>query len=220
LIPIIKEIVNKSLAEAIVPEVFNNALVRPLLKKQNLDREGLKNYRPVSNLPFLSKVTEKAVSSRIENHLNSFSLHDNLQSAYRSCHSTETALLRVHHDIASALDNGHFVVLVMLGLSAAFDAIDHDMLFNRLQHSFGIDGDALLWIKSYLHGRLQRVATGPIKSNSMELKYGVPQGSVLGPKMYCIFSKPIGAIYSRHDLCYHCYADDTQLYSVIKPPDD
>ena len=220
LIPLIKEIVNKSLAEAIVPEVFNNALVRPLLKKQNLDREGLKNYRPVSNLPFLSKVTEKAVSSRIENHLNSFSLHDNLQSAYRSCHSTETALLRVHHDIASALDNGHFVVLVMLGLSAAFDAIDHDMLFNRLQHSFGIDGDALLWIKSYLHGRLQRVATGPIKSNSMELKYGVPQGSVLGPKMYCIFSKPIGAIYSRHDLCYHCYADDTQLYSVIKPPDD
>ena len=150
----------------------------------------------MSNLPFLSKVTEKAVSSRIENHLNSFSLHDNLQSAYRFCHSTETALLRVHHDMASALDNGHSVVLVMLDLSAAFDVIDHDILFNRLQHSFGIDGDALLWIKSYLHGRSQRV-----KSISMELKYGVPQGSVLGPKMYCIFSKPIGVICSRHDVC-------------------
>jgi hypothetical protein len=85
--------------------------------------------------------------------------------------------------------------------------IDHDILFNRLQHSFGIDGDALLWI-------------GPVKSNSMELKYGLPQGSVLGPTMYYIFSKPIGAICSRHDLCYHCYADDTQLYFVIKPPDD
>jgi hypothetical protein len=71
-----------------------------------------------------------------------------------------------------------------------------------------IDGDALLWIKSYLHGRSQRVAIGPVKSNSMELKYGVPQGSVLGPKMYCIFSKPIGAICSRHDLCYHCYANE------------
>jgi hypothetical protein len=196
LIPIIKEIVNKSLEESIVPAVFKNALVRPLLKKTNLDREELKNYHPVSNLPFLSNVTEKAVSSRIENHLNSFSLHDNLQSAYRFCHSTETALLRVHHDMASALDNGHSVVLVMLDLSAAFDVIDHDILFNRLQHSFGIDGDALLWIKSYLHGRSQRV-----KSISMELKYGVPQGSVLGPKMYCIFSKPIGVICSRHDLC-------------------
>jgi hypothetical protein len=89
LIPIIKETVNKSLAESIVPEVFKNALVRPLLKKTNLDREELKNYHPVSNFPFLSKVTEKAVSSRIENHLNSCSLHDNLQSAYRSCHSTK-----------------------------------------------------------------------------------------------------------------------------------
>ena len=107
----------------------------------------------MSNLPFLSKVTEKAVSSRIENHLNSFSLHDKLQSAYRSCHSTETALLRVHHDIASALDNGHSVVLVILILSAAFDVIDHDILFNRLQHSFGIDGDALLWIKSCMEDR-------------------------------------------------------------------
>jgi hypothetical protein len=62
------------------------------------------------------------------------------------------------------------------------DVIDHDILFNRLQHSFGIDEDALLWIKSYLHGRSQRVAIGTVKSNSMELKYGVPQGSVLGQK--------------------------------------
>ena len=108
----------------------------------------------------------------------------------------------------------------MLNLFAAFDVIDHDILFNRLQHSFGIDEDALLWIKSYLHGRSQRVAIGTVKSNSMELKYGVPQGSVLGQKMYCIFSKPIGVICSRHDLCYHCYADDTQLYFVIKSPDD
>ena len=121
----------------------------------------------MSNLPFLSKVTEKAVSSRIENHLNSFSLHDNLQSEYRFCHS-------------------HSVVLVMLDLSAVFDVIDHDILFNRLQHSFGIYGDALLWIKSHLHGRSQSVAIGPVKSNSMELKYGLPQGSVLGPTMYYI----------------------------------
>ena len=96
--------------------------------------------------------------------------------------------------------NGHSGVLVMLDLSAAFDVIDYDILFNRLQHSFGIDGDALLWIKSYLHGRSQRVAIGPVKSNSMELNYDVPQGSVLGPTMYYIFSKPIGAICSRHDL--------------------
>ena len=132
---------------------FKTALVRPLLKKPNLDREDFKNYRPVSNLPFVSKVLEKTVSTRIENHLSSFSLNDNLQSAYRSCHSTETALLRVHHDVVSALDNGNCVVLVMLDLSAAFDVIDHEILFNRLKHSFGIDGEALSWIKSYLHER-------------------------------------------------------------------
>ena len=132
-------------------------------------------------------------------------------------HSTETALIKVHHDIAAALDNNSCVVLVMLDLSAAFDVIDHPILFNRLEHTYGISGSALAWLKSYLSGRTQRVAIRNVTSDEISLPFGVPQGSVLGPKIYCMFSKPIGDICKRHDMLYHCYADDTQAYFVIKP---
>jgi hypothetical protein len=86
------------------------------------------------------------------------SLHDDMQSAYRTGHSTETALLRVHHDITYALDNNACVILLMLDLSSAFDVIDHDILFDRLQYSFGISGSALSWIRSYLTDRSQCIS--------------------------------------------------------------
>ena len=113
LLPIITTIVNKSITESYVPATFRKAVVRPLLKKPRLDQNVLKNYRPVSNLPFVSKILEKVVANRLEEHLESNSLHDDLQSAYRACHSTETVLLRVHHDITLALDNSSCAVLVM-----------------------------------------------------------------------------------------------------------
>ena len=103
------------------------------------------------------------------------SLHDDIQSAYRTGHSTETALLRVHHDITYALDNNACVILLMLDLSAAFDVIDHDILFDRLQYSFGISGSALSWIRSYLTDRSQCVSIGSVHSENMVLKHGVPQ---------------------------------------------
>lgn len=147
-------------------------------------------------------------------------LHDRVQSAYRARHSTETALLRVHHDIASALDNNCSAVLVMLDLSAAFDVIDHPILIQRLEHSYGISGQALMWIQSYLQNRKQRVVVGSAISNDKQLTFGVPQGSVLGPKFYCMFAKPIGEICRRHNMNYHSYADDTQVYLILKPSDN
>jgi hypothetical protein len=109
-----------------------------------------KNYCPVSNHPFISKVLEKVVESRLENHLASNYLHDRVQSAYCAGHSTETALLRVHHDITCALDKNLCAVLVMLDLSAAFDVIDHTILRKRLEYSFGISGWALQWLLSFI----------------------------------------------------------------------
>ena len=94
-----------SLVESSVPSTFKKAIVRPLLKKTSLDKEVLENYHPVSNLPFISKVVERVVATRIESYVMLNSLHDDIQSAYRTGHSTETALLRVHHDITYALDN-------------------------------------------------------------------------------------------------------------------
>ena len=148
--------------------------MRPLLKKPSLDKEVLKNYHPVSNLPFMSKVVERVVATRIESHIMLNSLHDDIQSAYRTGHSTETSLLRVHHDITYALDNNACVILLMLDLSATFDVIDHDILFDRLQYSFVISGSALSWIRSYLTDRSQCVSIGSVHSDNMVLKHGVP----------------------------------------------
>ena len=107
---------------------IKETIVRPLLKKSGLDKDVFKNYRPVSNLSFLSKILEKVVTAHLESNLQSNSLLDNLQSAFRTGHSTETAPLRVYHDITSALDKNSCAVLVMLDLSAAFDVIDHKIL--------------------------------------------------------------------------------------------
>ena len=220
LLPRVTSIVNKSLEDAEVPLNFKQAVVRPLLKKPSLDKEVFKNYRPVSNLSFVSKVLEKVVALRLDKHLEDNILHEPRQSAYRKGHSTETALLRVHHDIAAALDNNCHAVLVMLDLSAAFDVIDHRILMHRLEHTLGITGAALSWIQSYLSDRNMRVAIGDAMSDKKSIAIGVPQGSVLGPKLYCMFTKPIGEICRRHNMSYHCYADDTQVYIVIRPLDN
>ena len=131
-----------------VPQSFENSLIRPLLKKPDLDQNTLKNYSPVSNLLFISKVLEKVLSSRVEEHLLSNNLHNEHQSAYRKFHSTETALLKVQNDILQSLDQNNVTVLVMLDLSAAFDTIDHKTLLHRLEHMFGIAGKQLKWMTS------------------------------------------------------------------------
>ena len=104
----------------------------------------------------------------------------------------------------------------MLDLSAAFDTIDHGILLSRLNSLYGISGDALDWFKSYLSNREQRVIIGDTVSECKDLNFGVPQGSVLGPKIYCMYTKPISDIIAGHGLSHHCYADDTQLYIAIE----
>jgi hypothetical protein len=93
-------------------------------------------------------------------------------------------------------------------------------MMERLQYSYGITGQALTWINSYLSNRGQSVNIGHIVSTEKILSFDVPQGSVLGPKKYCMFSKPVGQICKRHNMSYHCYADDSQPYIVIKPIDN
>ena len=172
----------------------------------------MKNYRPVSNLPFISKVLEKVVVKRLDDHMLDNNLYSSGQSAYRERHSTETALLKVQSDILTALNSGSGAVLLMLDLSAAFDTIDHGILLSRLNNLYGISGDALDWFKSYLSSRVQRVIIGDTVSECKDLNFGVPQGSVLGPKIYCMYTKPISDIIAGHGFSHHCYADDTQLY--------
>ena len=214
--PIVTSIGNASLNHAIVPVSLKTALIRPLLKKSGLDKEVLKNYRPVSNLSFISKVLEKVVAKRLDDYMLDNNLYSSVQSAYRERHSTETALLKVQSDILTALDSGSGAVLLMLDLSAAFDTIDHGILLSRLNSLYGISGDALDWSKSYLSNRVQRVIIGDTVSECKNLNFGVPQGSVLGPKIYCMYTKPRSDMIAGHGLSHHCYADDTQLYIAIE----
>ena len=119
-----------------------------LTKKPSLDRNILKNYRPLSNLSFISKLIEKVVAKQLNNYINSEGVSNVNQSAYRRLHSTESALLKIQNDIASSIDSGKAVALTLLDLSVAFDTLDHDILFNSLKDWFGVDGTVLRWIKS------------------------------------------------------------------------
>ena len=123
LLPCITAVFNNSLVSGVFPSVYKSALVKPLLKKMSLDPDDLKNYRPVSNLSFLSKVLERIVLSQLNEHLNHNHLLSPLQSAYRPNHSTETALLRIVNDLLTAMDNNKICILTLLDLSAAFDTI-------------------------------------------------------------------------------------------------
>ena len=172
----------------------------------------LRNYRPVSNLHFISKIIEKIVAQRLEEHLKSLSLYDPLQSVYRSGHSTETAIVKLSTDIVSNLDRGQCVILASLDLSAAFDTVDHGIFLQQLKHTYGISGTFYQWFKSYLHNRQLKVCVNSSFSKSQNLKCGVPQGSVLGARMYTMYARPVSAIIEHNNIFYHSYADDTQLY--------
>ena len=172
----------------------------------------MKNFRPVSNLSVFSKLTERAVQAQLLNHLNKNKLFDPHQSAYRAGHSTETALLKVANDLISALDKKHVTILSLLDLSAAFDTIDHTILLQRLERSYGITGTTLAWIESYLKDRNQQVQVKGVRSSATALSYGVPQGSVLGPILFIMYMKPISDLIGRHAVVHESFADDTQLH--------
>jgi hypothetical protein len=138
----ITKIVNLSFSSAEFPSSFKQAHVTPLLKKYNLPSEDLGNYRPISNLNFVSKIIERIIYLRLSSHLSSFSSITPYQSAYRPFHSTESALLYIQNDILLATDKQKLTALVLLDLSAAFDTIDHNILLNRLSSYCGISGAA------------------------------------------------------------------------------
>ena len=175
----------------------------------------MKNYRPVSILSFLSKICEMVVASRLNSHINSSHISNDYQSAYRKFHSTETALLKIHNDILSLIDDGRVTALTLLDLSAAFDTIDHTILLRRLDDWFGVSGKALDWFKSYMTGRSQRIKLGNCLSSKSDLSFGVPQWSVLGPLLFTLYTTPLSSLISGHAIPHHLYADDSQLYSCF-----
>ena len=216
LLPIITQIINLSITSGKMPDSFKSAVIRPLIKKPTLAKE-LKNYRPVSNLPYLSKIIEHAVGNQLIAHIAEHNLCETLQSAYKRFHSTETALIKVTDELFRALDQNNAVFLALLDLSAAFDTVNHSILLRRLEETMKVSGVALSWFVSYLDGRTAKVCVDGHYSKEEKLTRSVPQGSWLGPRLYSDYTQPLGNVIRLLLLLFHMYADDTQIKKLFNP---
>ncbi len=211
MLPILTKMVNLSLQTGTFPDIWKLALVIPLIKKFGMELL-FKSYRPVSNLPFVGKLTERAVIKQDTAHMETNCPLPACSSAYRPGHSTETALVKVHSDILCNMENQLVTLLVLIDLSAAFDTVDHATALNVLHSKFGISGSALKWHQSYLSGRTQCVNLCGVRSEVAHLAYGVPQGSCLSPVMFTQYASTLFDVIHKHIENVHGYADDHQLY--------
>ena len=158
----------------------------PAKRKSPLTENVLKNYQPISNLPFLSKILEKVVLLQLLAHLRENNLCNPFQSAYRTGHSTKTALLWVVNDLLTAMDKDWISVLLLLDLSAAFYTVDHQILLSCLETVFGIPSATLQWVRSYLLDRNQSVVVN--NSASSPSPFYVWSSTGLGAGFLCCLS--------------------------------
>jgi hypothetical protein len=214
---VITSIVNSSLQSGNYPEIWKHAIVKPLPKTIHPLKEN--DLRPVSILPCLSKIIEKAVQIQINEYLKVNNILPAKQSGFRKGMSTVTALLDVVDDILAAQDKGQGSILVLLDYSRAFDTIDTALLIAKLKY-YGFDKNALKWFHNYLTNRYQQVEVTPTDgtkklSTKSLVNKGVPQGSILGPILFILYTSdlPHSVMHTK----YHLYADDLQIYTSFKP---
>lgn len=199
-------VINLVFKSGIFPESLKKAKLIPVFKKGN--KSQVSNYRPISILSSISKLIEKLFLTRLHKYLAKYNLLNPFQFGFRPGSSTSLALIALTDFIRSSIDKGKFIGSVFLDFTKAFDTINHTILFAKLE-SLGITGPALTLIKSYLHNREQSVYVGGVFSESKLFNQGVPQGSILGPLLFCIYINDLPDYLELSNTVL--YADDTTI---------
>ena len=204
--PILSHVISASLSQGIFPEELKVAKVIPLHKGGS--RSEASNYRPISLLSCFSKIYEKVVQTRLVSHLKTNNILYASQYGFRAGHSCEHALLEAQHCILKSMERKQVTALLLLDFSRAFDMVDFDILLEKLEH-YGVRGIGQNWFSSYLKGRSQYVHVNNKNSGVSEMKYGVPQGSILGPILFIIYSNDMALIDGTAK--FICFADDSNV---------
>ena len=186
----ITNLINESLENGVFANRWKTAIIKPLLKKAGLELI-CKNYRPVSNLSFLSKIHEKCALLQFNNHCTVNNLLLDYQLAYREHFSCETALVKLMDDILWNMEAQEITAVVAIDLYVAFDTVDHDVLLDVLNNRFGLDGNNQDWIDSYLRCRKFKVSIGQSYSEEIDVKFSVLQGSIFGPVLYSTYASTL-----------------------------
>lgn len=209
ILPTITHIINFSLTTGQFPDLWRRAHIIPLPKVSN--PISANQFRPISILPFLSKVIESEVHRQVTEFLSKSNLFNSFQSGFRAGHSTTTALLKVTEDIRLNMENRLVTVLVLIDFSNAFNSVDHELLLTLLPRLM-LSSSVVTWFSSYLQGRRQAIRDGQVFSDWHNVEAGVPQGGILSPLLFSLF---INLLAPNIKCQYHMYADDLQLYSAV-----
>ena len=212
---IILNLINLSLATSKFPTSFKSSIVTPILKNPSLDSSIISNYRPISNLSFLSKILEKAIYLQLSNFFLSYNLLPPTQSGFRPSHSTETCLLKNSNDALLAFDSGKLSLLLSLDFSSAFDTVDHSLLLQHLNSSFVISGSSLSWPTSYLSNRFSAVSINNFSSSPLSFPFGVLQGSFIGPLLYILYTSHLPCLIESFSFQSQLFADDIYIFSFF-----
>ena len=200
-------ILNLSISQGFFPDSMKIAKIVPLYKSG--DPLLISNYRPVSVLPLFSKIFERIMYNRLMSFIKRHNILYKYQFGFREGHSTSMALTILIDHILSAIDKGEIVVGVFLDLKKAFDTVDHNILLSKI-YKYGIRGTAHKWLGDYLNNRKQFVSFNYADSQKLEIRCGVPQGSILGPLLFLLYVNDIVNVSSS--LMPIIFADDTNIF--------